>query len=165
MTDPNIPLFIEARDYLVSTIEEKANIYLSGMWDPLSRFILIRETYKVINRELHDKFPDLPKEYLPQCKIRVDEESLSLEIGIQVYLNQDPKTIFLGNIDTAGVNYDLYYRESWDPNFKYVFIARYGHDPISVLKGSKTPAAEYMMGIQSPLSIAYHLALEEGIMV
>jgi len=163
-TDPNIAIFIEARNHLISTLEDKANIYLSGIWDPISSFVLIRELNKVIANELNDLFPDIPKESLPQCKFKINDEVLDLEVGVQEYLNNEPNSIFLGNIGMSGINYDLYCRDSWDPNFQYIFIARYGHDPISVLKGSKTPAAEHMMGIQSPLSIAYNIALEEGFM-
>lgn len=158
----NTKLFLEARDYLLSTIEEKINVYLSGMWDPLCSFVLIRETNKLITEELHELFPILPKEHLPTCKFRIDNHSMELEVGIQRFLNIEPRLMFLGNVDVDMNNYDLYCRESWDPYFQYTFIARYGHDVNSVMKGSKTPAAEHMMGIQSPLSIAYHLALEEG---
>ena len=162
--DPNIAIFIEARNYLISTLEEKVNVYLSGIWDPLSTFVLIRETNKVIEKELKSLFPDIQEEYLPKCKFKVRAEDHELEVGVQEYLHNEPNSTFLGNIEMTGVNYDLYCRNSWDPNFQYVFIARYGHDSISFLKGSKTAAAEYMMGIQSPLSIAYNIALEEGFM-
>lgn len=160
--DTDINIFVQIRDYLLDNLEEKAKVYLAGMWDPLCKYILIRETYEIINRELSDAFPDFPKEYFPKVKFKINDEEFSIEATVQTFLNTDTDLIFLANLDVSSQNYDLYCRKSWDPRFDYVFFARFGHSIDSVIKGSKTAVAEYFTGKHTPLSLAYHMALQEG---
>lgn len=157
-----VSAFVEARSYICNSVSSKVECFLTDMWDPMIKFMIIKETNEIINRELSRIFPELDPKYYPKIKFKVDEDEKCLEIGIQNYLNKDRELIFLGTCDYGNVLYDFYVRDSWDPSVSHVFYARYGHEIISYEKGSKKPAAEYMMGIMTPLSIAYSFAIEEG---
>ena len=54
----DINRFVQIRDYLMDNLEEKAKVYLAGTWDPLCKYILIKETYKIVNI-LQDLHPQL----------------------------------------------------------------------------------------------------------
>lgn len=160
--DDNIKLFCEAREYLLQSVEEKVEVFMTGMWDPLMKFIIIRETNQIIEKELSFMFPDLPKKYRPKCKFRIFDDIFSIEAGIQNYLNTEPNLTFLGTNDIGATVFDYYIRDTWGASFDHMFIARHGHDENSVFTGSKTAEAEYYMGAMTPLSIAYGMAVEDG---
>lgn len=160
--DEYIEEYIQIRDRLMQQLQSMMEVYMTGMWDPCMRYIITKEVQELIARELAREYPDFPIEYLPHIKIKVDESIYFIEAGVQAYLNTAKGLNFLGNVDHDGITYDLYCRESWDPNFSHVFYARFGHDAESFEKGSKQPAAEYMMGMMTPLSIAYSFAIDEG---
>ncbi len=155
--------FVEIRNYLFDSISEKLDFFLKDLWDPLSTHILIQEIYKVINNDLNNIFPFFPKEYLPKMKLRLMYEEFIIEKSLQYFLNKDTNLIFLGNADVGSENYDLYYKKSFDPTTPYIFLARYGHQDESIIKGSKTAAADYFTGKYTPLSLAYHIAHEDGV--
>jgi hypothetical protein len=138
-------------------------IYLCGIWDPYCKYIIIKETNQIIDNELHTKFPDLPKNYLPKVKFRILEDDSMTEVNIQNFYNTDSHLEFLGSVGIGDEMFDLYYRESFDPRFDYVFLARYGNDFEEYYSGSKTAEAEYYMGLATPLSIAYGMAVDDGI--
>ena len=117
---------------------------------------------KLITAEACEKYPDFPCQYIPKCKIKTYTEKRVVEIGVQSYFNSEPDLTFLANVELTGITYDLYCRKSMMLNFDYDFIARYGHAPDMKQEGSKTAAAEYMMGYSTPLSIAFAFAIEEG---
>jgi len=154
--------YIIIRDRLMQQLQSMMEVYMTGMWDPMMRHIIIKELQDLIVRELSREFPEFPVQCLPHIKIRVCEDIHFIEAGVQTYFNNIKDLTFLGNVDHDGVTYDLYCRNSWDPNFSHVFYARYGHEDNSFEKGSKEPAAEYMLGMMTPLSIAYGFAVDEG---
>ena len=82
-----IPEFIKARDYLNNVIEEKIEIFLCGIWDPLCSYIIVKETNKLIEKELQYLFPKIPKEYLPKCKFIIGNENKDIELGLQSFFN------------------------------------------------------------------------------
>lgn len=154
--------FLEARQYLYETLEEKVEVFMTGCWDPLAKFTIIKETSLIIERELEKLFPDLPKEYYPKIRFRIFDDEFQIEVGLQNYFNHDRDLVYLGTNEVESVPYDYYMRESWDPQFDYMYIARYGHDKNNKLTGSKTAKAEYYMGAMTPLSVAYAIAKEDG---
>jgi len=156
--------FIEIRDFLLDSIDDKLDFYLKDLWDPISSHILIDHFYKVVEKDLHNIFPFFPKEFLPKIKLRLNYDDQTIEKSTQRFLNKEKYFIFLANVDIEQENYDLYYKTSFDPRKPYVFFARYGHKNSSILKGSKSAAAEYFMGKHTPLSIAYHIAHEDGVL-
>jgi hypothetical protein len=158
----NIELFTQAREYLVSILEPLIECYLTGIWDPHIKYVLIKETNQIIDRDLGEKFPDLPAKHRPQTKFRIFEEDTSIECGIQNYVNSDSQAMFLGTAAFMDSLFDFYYRIAYDPRFDYVFIARYGHTSESYFQGSKTAKVEYKTGQVTPLSTAYGMALEDG---
>lgn len=160
--DKDTAQYIKIRDQLMTELQSMIEVYLTGIWDPLIKHVIIKELRHLVNRQLKEEYPDFPAKYLPQIKIRVDDPSHTIEVGIQAYLNKSEDLSFLGNVDHDEVTYDLYCRESWDPRFSHVFYARHGHSDSAFEKGSKEPAAQYMMGQITPLSIAYSFAVEEG---
>ena len=87
---------------------------------------------------------------------------MNIECGIQNYMNCDPHAVFLGTAAFMNALFDFYYRIAYDSRFDYVFIARYGHTADSYFQGSKTAKVEYKTGQQTPLSVAYGMALEDG---
>jgi hypothetical protein len=159
----NIELFMDARQHLVEAIEPMIEIYLCGIWDPHCKFVLIKETNEIINKELKIKFPNLPDKYLPNVKFRLFDDSKITEVNIQNFFNTDPFLAFLGSVGLGDEPFDLYYRESFDPNSRYAFVAKYGHGFEEYYSGTKTAEAEYYMGMPTPLSIAYGMALEDGV--
>jgi hypothetical protein len=155
-----IKQYIEIRDYLKDYLFQMTEVFFSELWDPLMVHIVIKELRQLITKELSYRYPDFPIDYLPQVKISKDDDAV--EAGIQIYFNSDKSLRFLGCIEYDSINYDLYCRKSWDPYFSHVFYARNGHAEDAFEKGSKEPAAEYMIGKLTPLSIAYSFAVEEG---
>ena len=158
----NIKLFCDAREYLANSLEPLIECYLTGMWDPHIKYVLIKETNAIVNRDLKEQFPDLPARFRPQVKFRVFEESKNIECGIQNYMNHDSQVTFLGTAAFMNSLFDFYYRVAYDPRFDYVFIARYGHASDSYFQGSKTAKVEYKSGQITPLATAYGMALEDG---
>ena len=156
--------YITIRYKLMGQLQTMLEVYLTGTWDPLIKHCIIKELQQLIVKYLSYEFPEFPIRYFPHIKINFDNIHF-VGASVQEYLNMDNSLMFLGNIEYDGIIYDLYFRESWDPRFTYVFYARYGHDESSFEKGSEKPAAEYMMGISTPLSIAYELAINEGYIV
>ncbi len=155
-------VFIQAREYILTTVASKVEVFMTQLWDPLMKHIIIRETCDIIKRDLCVQFPELDSRYYPQIRFRIYEEDYDIEVGIQNYLNTERDLTFLGVNDIGSTRFDYYMRDSWDPRFDHVFIARYGHDNISAYKGSKTAEAEYMLGAVTPLSVAYGIAVEDG---
>jgi len=160
--DDLVGSFVEARDYVISTLPMKLEIYLLGVWDVFTKHTLIKETVNLIERELIEVFPHIPPKYLPKCRFRIFEETLEIEAGIQNYYNREPELSFLGTSNVGIELFDFYYRYSYDPGFDYMFIARFGHENDNYYMGSKTAKAEYYLGQQTPLSYAYALAIEDG---
>ncbi len=160
--DQQVAQFIQAKNYVLSTIGQKVEVYLTGIWDPFVKYVLIKETIDIIQNELIELFPDLPCEYLPRCRFRIFEKDMQIEAGVQHYYNHEPELTFLGTTAVGGEMIDCYFREAYDPRFKYVFIARYGHEADNYYHGSKTAEAEYFLGQSTPLSVAYGLAVEDG---
>jgi len=162
MADDLYEEFSIIRDFMFNNLQQKLNVFFCDQFDAFNNHILITETVKIIQEEARNEFPDYPMLYLPKCKLKTDVEDKTIEIGIQEYFNEDVSLIFLANVEIEGVNYDLYCRRSAHPSFDYEFIARYGHAPDMKQQGTKTAAAEYMLGYSTPLSIAFAFAIEEG---
>ena len=160
--DDLIELYCQARDYLLENLTQKIEVYLTGVWDPFVKHILIRETVDIIENELIELFPDLNLRYLPKCRFRMFEEDMEIEAGVQNFYNHEPELTFLGSSIIGYEAFDCYYRGSYDPRFDYMFISRYGHAVDDYFVGSKTAEAEYYLGQQTPLSLAYGLAIQDG---
>ena len=154
--------FLEVRQYLVSHLEQMANVYFTQIWDPLMKFMIIKETNNLIENLLIDVFPEFPIKFLPKVKFRIFDEEHEIEAGVQSFLNTKPDLIFLGTSELECNPFDFYIRKSWDPSVQYMFVARYGHDIDNQYSGAKVAAAEYFQGIMSPLSVAYGMAVEDG---
>ena len=154
--------FVQARDYMLGNLEQKIEVYLTGVWDPFVKHVIIRETLDIIEKELIELFPSFPLKYLPRCRFRIFEHEGEIEAGVQTYYNHEPELTFLGSTLIGYEAFDCYYRGSYDPRFDYMFVARYGHKEDDYYVGSKSAAAEYYLGQQTPLSLAYGLAIEDG---
>lgn len=162
MTDDLCNVFFNIRDFISDGISLKINTFFCDEYDPLNNYVVIQEMIKIIRNEAFNEFPEYPPQYFPKCKIKVDRKNRVVEVGIQNYFEADLSLIFLANIEIDGIIYDLYCRRSMALNFDYDFIARYGHEPDMKHEGSKTAAAEYMLGYETPLAIAFSFAIEEG---
>lgn len=158
----NIDQFIKARDHIYNTIKPKIETFLLGTWDPINKYNVIKETTDIIHDDLIQLFPDLPERFLPRCRFRVFQEEHEVEVGIQNYYNMEAGLTFLGTSEIGNEIFDFYFRNSYDPRFEYMFIARYGHAPDDFFNGSKTAEAEYYLGQYTPLSVAYGIAIEDG---
>ncbi len=160
--DEMTKVYCQARDYVLSDVSSKIEVYLTGMWDEFNKYGIIKNTIELIERELIELFPNIPAKQLPRCRFRVFDELMEIECGIQNFYNHEPELTFLGTSMIGYETFDCYYRGSYDPRFEYMFISRYGHDPEEYYVGSKTAAAEYYLGQHTPLSLAYGLAIEDG---
>lgn len=162
-----IELFIEARDYLIERIEPTIKAYFTGIWDPLITYIIAKEIDSLMTDEVIEKFPELPNRLQPRFKYRVfeteDKDGANIEVNIQKYINTDYDLSYLGAVGIGSVLYDLYHRDAYDGSNDKYFIARYGHDYNSYFAGSKTAEAEYYLGAMTPLSVAYRMAMDDGI--
>lgn len=154
--------FQQVREYIHSNVATSVEVFMTGMWDPIMKHIIIKETQELLRKEVIRVFPNFPKEYIPRIRFKIFEEEHNIEVGIQNYINTERDLIFLGTNDIGSTAFDYYVRDSWDPRFKHVFMARYGHGNTCVYKGSKTAEAEYMLGVITPLSVAYGMAMEDG---
>jgi len=159
----NVEVFCEARQYLVESIAPLIDTFLTGIWDPCIKYTLIRDTTKIIDTDLSKRFCNIPKRHLPKVKFRLHDLEELTEVNIQNYYRTEPFLMFLGAAGIADEMYDFYCRGSFDPRFEHVFIAKYGHGPDDQYSGSKTAEAEYYMGMPTPLSIAYGMATEDGV--
>lgn len=162
MDDKYVETFMEARKYIMRSITSKVEVFMTRMWDPLMKHIIIRETCDIIQREIGLKFPELDSKHCPQVKFRIFNDEYEIEAGIQCYLNTERNMTFLGTNDLGDSAFDFYMRDSWDPRFDHVYIAKYGHGEDCKYTGAKTAEAEYMMGMVTPLSVAYGMAMEDG---
>ena len=159
----DIDLFCKARQYLVESIEPFIDTFLTGMWDPLIKYALIRDTRRLIRDDLVARFPEIPTKELPKVRFRLHDKEMMTEVSIQNFYNSEVYTVYLGSAVIGNELYDLYCRESFDPRFDYVFTARYGHGHEDYYSGSKTAQAEYYIGAITPLAVAYGMALDDGI--
>lgn len=160
--DDLVERYIEIRQYLTAHLMQMTEVYMTGIWDPCMKFIIIKETNLIIDRLLEEEFPDFPKKYFPKVKFRIFEDEYEIEAGVQQFLNITPDLVFLGTSDLGESQFDFYLRKSWDPTCEYMFFARYGHTTDNVYSGAKVAAAEYFQGIMSPLSMAFGMAIEDG---
>jgi hypothetical protein len=154
--------FCQIRDYVEQNIATSIECFMTDIWDPLMKHIIIKETQDIYKRDIIREFPDFPIEYIPRIRFKIYESEHDIEVGLQNYINEERGLMFLGTNEIQSVAYDYYVRDSWDPKFKYVFIARYGHSYDCIFKGSKTAEAEYLLGAVTPLSVAYGMAIEDG---
>ncbi len=154
--------FTQARDYIFSTIAQKVEVFLTGMWDPMVKYVIIKETTELVHKEIKELFPSIPSRYIPQVRFKIFEAANHIEVGVQNYINKERNLIFLGTNDLDSTPFDYYVRDSYDPRFDYIFMARYGHTEDSIYRGSKTAEAEYFLGQMTPLSVAYGMAVEDG---
>jgi hypothetical protein len=154
--------YIQARNYLMTILPHRIETYLSFKFDSFNKHNVIRDTTKIIKGELADMFPTIPLELLPNCRFRIFEEYMEIEAGVQEYYNEQNGLTYIGTTSFDSETFDLYYRRSYDPQFDYRFIARYGHGSDDFISGSKTAQAEYYLGQQTPLSMAYGIAIEDG---
>ena len=161
--DDLIQDYIKIKTRLQEILQEMIDVYLSDIWANEFMYLqIMREMQNLLKSELIHEFPDFPVEYLPRVKLRVDSEDEIIEAGIQQFLNQGHDFIFLGNADLGSDNYDFYCKKSFDLRFDYIFYARYGHSIECVFQGTTEAAAEYMAGKQTPLSVAFGMAVEDG---
>ena len=155
--------FQEIREYLISLIDPTIDVYLGKLWDPLCGVHLIKETQKILKKQLTLEFPDFPPEYLPQCRFKIYEED-NMDIFIQNYYNEDSSLTFLGCIEYGIMLHDLYYyKPSFDFMYDFKVIERHGNKIEASSEGSKTAAADYYLGKMHPLSVAYQMSVEDGL--
>jgi len=152
----------QARDYLISILPARIEIFLMGMFNPISNYVLIKETSDILQRELIELFPTMPSKDLPSFKFRIREDIREVEVGVQFYYNTQNGLTYLGSTDLGTEVFDLYIRDSYDPRMNYRLIARHGSNGEDYISGSKTAEAEYYLGQTTPLACAYSLALEDG---
>jgi hypothetical protein len=160
--DEAINIYCQARDHVLSGLPQMIEVFMTGMWSPFLKHNLIRETTDIIQKELIELFPNLPSKHLPRSRFRIFEEDHTLEAAVQNYYNHEPELTFLGTTMIGQELFDCYYRGSYDPRYEYMFVSRYGHGEQDYYVGSKTAAAEYYLGQETPLSLAYGLAIEDG---
>jgi hypothetical protein len=162
-TKDYIDMFIAARDYLTESIEPMFDIYLSGIWDSLIETIIIKELNKMIDKDLADAFPNLPEYMRPRYTYRLfDDDASEIELSIQHYMNKEKGLSFLGNYNQMDLPYDLYCTPYYDGMNDFLFYARYGHIPENHMTGSANARSEYHLGMMTPLSVAYGMAVHDG---
>jgi hypothetical protein len=163
MPDNYIELFTQAKDYLIERAEPLLMTYYCNIWDPLSKFVIFREMQKILKNEIKELVPDLPEHMRPQIRFRVWEEDSELGVAVQQYVNKERNLNYLGSAEIFPVTYDLYYTKSFDGSSNPLFVCKYSHLDEDRISGCRTAEAEYYLGAHTPLSVAYAVALDEGI--
>jgi len=161
----NMEMFIAARDYLTENLEPMLTAYLCRIWDPLIEAVIIKELNNMIERDLQKMFPELPEHMRPQYAYRVftdNDEIGEIELSIQRYFNPDRGLKFLGNYNQTDLPYDLYCTPYYDGLNDFLFYARYGDSEESHVTGSGNARSEYYLGMMTPLSVAYGMAVHDG---
>jgi hypothetical protein len=172
MSDSLLDQFMEARHYLNENLESMIVTYLCGLWDPLIEFVILKELNTIIDTDLRKLFPSLPVHAIPKYAYRVfrDEPNekeenvdVEVEISIQQYLNLERGLMFLGNLCREdSTAFDLYCTPYYDGLNNFLFYARYGHTEDNCFTGSAEARSEYHLGIITPLSVAYGMAVHDG---
>ena len=160
--DDLVEEYLEIRQYLMDHIAKSVDVYFSDIWDPLTKFMVIKETNQLLERLMEYEFPEFPIKFFPKVKFRIFEDEHHIEAGIQTYLNKQTDLTFLGTNEIGGSEFDFYIRRSWDPSTEYMFFAKYGHSCDCQYSGAKVAAAEYFQGAMTPLSVAFGMAVEDG---
>lgn len=155
-----IELFNSSRDCLIELVKPTLDVYLTSMWDPINRHLILRDTEKILYKELSYQFPDMPTEYFPKLLFNVDAEQELVEFSLQNYLNTNTALNYLGTCEYDQVTYDMYYSPRWDID-PWV-ISRYGNLEENYISGSSSARSEYNLGIMTPLAIAYSMAVDLG---
>ena len=148
-----VDTFIEVRNSLILYITELVDCYSSDIWDRNSKYTIPKDIRKFIESNIKTKF-DLPAEYLPKYIVQLNP---TIEIAIQYYFNSNTDLLFLGQRLMNLEPFDFYKDEENN------FYCRYGHIEENVFMGNKvTCQAEYYIYNQSPLGVAYEIALDGG---
>jgi len=158
--------FEAAREYLNIIVSPYMETFFPFATDPFSSFTIIRDTERLIDEEMKRRFPTIPPQILPKCKFRmhlVDEDKFGLEYNIQFFINKERTMKYLGSCAIGKESYDLYCRHSFDPNFDIMFFSKHGHGDKEISSGSRTAEAEYHLGVNSPLAVAFGMAVQDGL--
>jgi hypothetical protein len=158
--------FEAAKEYLKLISAPSLETFFPFAKDPFSAYTIIKETENIMMKQLREKFPLFPNKFLPKCRFRmhsVDEDKIELEYNVQHYLNKESTMKYLGSCGIGETEYDLYCRHTINPSLDIMFISKYGHGEKDLSTGSRTAEAEYQLGIVSPLSVAYGMAIQDGI--
>jgi hypothetical protein len=156
-------VYTEIRDEIVYQLDSMVEVSMCKIWDPLMSHLIVKEIKKGLTKSITIKYPDFPKSYIPHIRLKTYPESQSIETAVQIFFNTDSDLIYLSSTEYSGAYYDLYCCKSWDPKVPYVFYARYGHELESLFKGDKEAAKDYLTGVVSPLSLAFEMAVYDGL--
>jgi len=165
MTKPDIKMFEKARHCLTITVKSMLDLCLShldmNIW---IQTVVGHELNYIIDRMMAEGFPNLSKNTRPQYSYRVfkSEEGISVDLSIQEYINEQSGLSFLGNYIQNGVCNDLYLAPYYDGVNHFIFYARYGHKYENFTSGSSVARSQYHLGLSSPLSVAYGMAVHDG---
>jgi hypothetical protein len=155
--------FSAARDMIFETLRESLPIYFSILFDPMCEALIERETCKIAFETVQECFPDLPEQYIPQFRIkRSADDPESMEIMVQQYFCRSCGLRYIGTAGLDNELFDVYIR---DPSVidGVSILVKYGHDPKDVLTGTERAYHEHSMGMYTPLSVAYQMAMDEGL--
>lgn len=158
-----IEQFSAARDLLFETMRESLPVYFSALFDPVCEHLVERESCRIAEDRVREFFPELPEQYFPQFRIKRSEDNPDcMDVMVQQYFCRSNGLKYLG---TAGLDdelFDVYVR---DPAFmdEISILVKYGHEPDEVLTGTERAYHEYSMGMYTPLSVAYQMAMDEGL--
>ena len=103
-----IEQYIKIRKYVLSSVTDKLQVFMTDVWNPLIEFVTLREINEMVNKELEEMFLDFPKHLFPQTRIKINEKEKEIEMGVQTYLNESFYLNFLGVSDIDDEVYDFY---------------------------------------------------------
>jgi len=166
MTEPDIQIFEAATKYLAKTIQSMLQICVSDLkLDIWIETVLSQELKRLIDSSMIKEFPDL-SQFMPQYSYRLlkqaDKGLIGVHLSIQTYINKQRGLSFLGNYITEGMCHDLYLAPYYDGINSFLFYARYGHMNENFTSGASDARSQYHLGMESPLSVAYGMAVHDG---
>ena len=166
MAKYSVKVFEKARDYLSEIIDPILNVCFMDPLDPWMVTIVKIELDRLINRTLIREFPGLPLHLIPRYTSRVLKnvggKNFAVDLSIQHYVNEKKGLSFLGNHIHGDVCHDLYCAPYYDGTNTFIFYARYDHRLDSFTCGASSARSQYHLGLGSPLSVAYGMAVHDG---
>lgn len=162
MNDDLIKKFNEIKGTLVNKLEPLVTTYFGGVFNPLMKFHIVRETQRLAEEEIKDMFPDFPYHLLPQFKFSNTPEG-DVEIFVQEYINGLNGWKYIGTITMDGNELlDVYIKFAVFSSNEFTLMVKYGHGIKDYYYGGAQAQEDYLAGKFTPLSAAYQLALDEG---
>lgn len=160
--DKIIEMFEEIKKSMDAEIKDSLQVYYVYMYDPVTEYLMERELKKLVHQRMEEMWPDFPKEFLPQFRIKIQDSS-HVEMQIQSFFNDLKGWRYIGTLTMPfDIDiYDIYIRTNVGIE-PFELMTKFNHDRNSVFIGGQKAVYEYSQEAATPLAYAYDYAVHEG---